>query len=314
MVFLGHILGADDLSAPITPTDMSNITKVRLQYGTFDDIYISKSTDITPGAYKPKAWDWNTILFADFEDSTLAGNLLTAIDSITHLIVKRRRKDQFRWITINAKTIEHPEGATAMEMAEQLQIHGTDLTAAIGYEYEYAAVPVMSGVEGLYSVASVLCESNNVVILDDTEIWATPLEDDRLTTTAVVPNAVVETMYDVYPTIVRNTDANYETISVSATFIPGLEECDVDWEDERGLVLYNRRAYNFLRNGRPKILKAVDGRIWLVYVTTPPTDQFDQGSNMRKLTFQCTEIGNVENEEDLFYANQIFAGEEWWNT
>ncbi len=313
MIFLGTILGADDFSAPVTPTDLRNLKNVRLQNGIFDDIYITKDTEILMSTTKPTEWTWDTILYADFDGHTMAGNIYELIGSISHLLIKRRRKDEFKWITINVKEIDHSPTLSYEELIAQMDLHGVDNTAAIGYEYEYAAVPVLNGAESYYSTSSVKCETGNIIFVDDTEIWATPLDGEGFTTTAVVPNSPIETMYDLYPTIVRNTDANYETISITATFIPGAEDCSTDWYDEHSMMEYNRAAYNFLRNGRPKIVKATDGRIWLVYVTTPPTDTYDQSTGTRKLTFQCTEIGSATDEEDLFYANLIYAGEEWWN-
>lgn len=313
MIFLGTILGADPLSIPLTPTDKTHNTKVVLTNGVFDSLYITKDVTIPMNTTRPTDWTFDTIMFADFNNTTMAGNLLVTIDAITHLVIKRRRTDQFKWITLETKEILHDEGMTFEEKVAQMEIHNTDRTAAIGFTYEYAAVPMLNGIESVYSTAQAKNETPGIVILDDTEIWMTTLVEDNFSTTAVVPNAVIETMWDKYPTIVRNTNANYETITVTGTFMKGLEDCEVDWEDEVGNMEYNRAAYNFLRNGRPKILKATDGRMWLVYVTTPPTDAWDANTEMRKITFGCTEIGDPTLEEDLYDAGLITATEEWWN-
>ena len=313
MIFLGTILGADPLSIPLTPTNAVNNTKVILQNGVYDSLYITRDVTTPMSATKPCTWNFDTILYAEFDNTTMAGNLLITIDAITDLIIKRRRTDQFQWITLETKKILHDESMSYEEKVAQMELHGSDRTAVIGYTYEYSAVPVLNGIESVYSTASVDCKCNGIVILDDTEIWMTRLVEDNFSTTAVVPNAVIETMWDKYPTIVRNTNANYETITVTGSFVKGLEDCDVDWEDEVGNMAYSRAAYDFLRNGRPKLLKATDGRIWLVYVTTPPTDSWDASTEMRKITFGCTEIGSAFLEEDLYDAGLITATEEWWN-
>ena len=313
MIFLGTIFGADPLMIPITPTNIGNATKVQIFNGTYDSLYITKDVSMPMTITPPNDWTFDTILYADFEgDTTMAGNLKVSIMAITHLIIKRKRTDEFKWITIDAKEIRHDPGMTKEQLVAQMDMKGVDLTATIGYEYEYAAVPVMNGIESIYSTAKDVCNSKGIVILDDEEIWMTTYTDNNLDTTAVVPNSVVETMWDKYPTIVRNTEANYETIQVNASFVPGEDNCDTDWDDEKSMVEYSRRAYNFLRNDKPKLLKATDGRIWLVYVTTPPTDTWDQNSDMRKLQFTCTEIGSVYSEPDLWDAGLINAGEEWW--
>lgn len=313
MIFLGTILGASPLSIPLTPTNAVNNKKIILQNGVFDSLYVTKDTSFTMTATPPTTWNFDTVMYAEFNDTTMAGNLLVTIDAITNLVIKRRRTDQFKWITLETKDILHDEGMTFEEKVAQMSITGTDKTAAIGYTYEYAAVPVLNGIESVYSTASATNSTQGIVILDDTEIWMTTLVEDNFSTTAVVPNAVIETMWDKYPTIVRNTNANYETITVTGSFIKGFENCEENWEDEIGNMEYNRAAYDFLRNGRPKLLKATDGRIWLVYVTTPPTDAWDANTEMRKITFGCTEIGDPTLEEDLYDAGLITATEEWWN-
>lgn len=314
MLFLGTVFGADEMMVPFTPTDISNITKVEIHDGMYDGLYITRNTDMEMTQTPPTEWSFDTIMYADFEDeTTMAGNLKVSIEAITNLIIKRKRTDEFKWITIDAKEILHDPEMTVEEMVAQMDMKGADLTATIGYEYEYAAVPVLNGSESVYSTATDKCLSNGIVILDADEIWVTEFMDNNFDTTAVVPNSVIETMWDKYPTIVRNTEANYETIQITASFIPGGADCTTEWDDEVVMMQWNRKAYDFLRNDKPKLLKATDGRIWLVYVTTPPSDTWDQSTELRKLTFTCAEIGNVNSEEDLWDAGLINAGEEWWN-
>lgn len=70
----------------------------------------------------------------------------------------------------------------------------------------------------------------------------------------------------------------------------------------------------FLRNGNSKVVKSQDGRCFLGYVTTPPTDSAETDYRNRKITFSITEIGNIEDGEDLFDAGFIpTVTEEWWN-
>lgn len=313
MIFLGTFLGGDELSVPITPTDVSNITRTTLKDGVYDELYITKDVTKEMTATPPKEWDFNTILYAEFDNSTMAGNLTVQIGSITHLVVKRKRTDEFKWITIDVKEILHDPDMTFEELVAQMVMKGVDYTATIGYEYEYAVVPMLNGIESIYSTAREKCESDGIVILDNGEVYMTTLTDGNIDTTAVVPNSPQESMWDKYPTIIRNTEANYETITVGATFVPGYEDCDTQWDDEVVMMEYSRKVYDFLRNDKPKLLKATDGRIWLTYVTTPPTDAYDDSSGMRNITFGLTEIGSVNSEEDLYDAGLINAGEEWWN-
>ena len=313
MIFLGTILGADDLTVPCVPTDVNSIDRVRIQNGVFDSLRISTNVTEPIIGIPPTKWDYDTVLFAEFNDTTKAGNLLLSIDSITHLVVKRKKASDFQWTTLKVKEIPHSSNMTDSEIIAELSLEGVDKTAAIGFEYEYAAVPLVNGIESIYSIAKANCESNGIIICDSEEVWMTTIVDNALDTTANIPNSVVETIWDKYPTVIRNTKANYETIEVTASFVPGIDDCETDWDDEVTTMEYNRAAYDFLRKDTPKVLKATDGRIWLVYVTTGPSDQGDTESGLRKLTFTCTEIGDMESEEDLYNAGLINATEEWWN-
>lgn len=313
MIFLGTILGADDLTVPCVPTDVKNIDTVRIQNAIFDSLRISTNVTEPIIGVPPTEWDYSTILFAKFDNTTKAGNLLIALDSITHLVVKRKKASDFEWTTLKVAEIKHDSSMSESEIIAQMHVEGIDRTAAIGYEYEYAAVPLLNGIESIYSIARETCNSKGIVICDSEEVWMTEITDNALDTTANIPNSVVETLWDKYPTVVRNTRANYETIEVTASFVPGMENCDTDWDDETQVMEYNRRAYDFLRKDVPKVLKATDGRIWLVYVTTGPSDQGDLDTGLRKLTFTCTEIGSMNSEEDLYNAGLIEATAEWWN-
>ena len=174
----------------------------------------------------------------------------------------------------------------------------------------------MQGMEGFYFQDSVFVRSHSLMIADRDEVWCTNITDNFLDNTSVVPNSVITTMYDQYPTIVSNSAANYEEITVNAQFFPLNEDmCSVDLQDDKQRIAYNRRAKLFLRNGKPKILKSIDGSVYLVYIHRPPSDTATDNYQNRKLSFGAVEIGNINSEEDLWEAGLISESvtEEWWN-
>ena len=122
-------------------------------------------------------------------------------------------------------------------------------------------------------------------------------------------------MYDRYPTVVRNSESNYENISVSAKFLPVQENgCDYDISD-KARVKYLNQAKDFLRNGEVKILKSMDGRVWLVDIDMNSiTDSANNYYANRQLTFSCIEIGDVEDEEQLWeygFISESVTGDYW---
>lgn len=311
MMFFGSFLSADVMSVAGTPTDINNINKIELSNGIYDELFATKDVEGELTETIQQEWDFDTILHAMFDGNAMAGNINWAIDSISNIAIKRRKIGEFNWITLETKEVNS---------YDDFSIVGTDKTAAPNFEYEYVVIPILNGIEGNYSSASPLkVTSSSLVVLDKDEMWATVVTDGFCDEVSNVPNSAIITMNDVYPTIISNTSANYKTITVNCQFIPteedSMENCSrvLDELTPAQITLNNDAFMKFLNNKKPKLLKNIDGRIWLVYVTTPPTNSADGDYLMRKITFGCTEIGDINSEEDLYYAGLITSTEEWWN-
>lgn len=307
MFFLdSSFLCGDVMSIPCTPTGIANINHIEIGSAEFDDLYVTKNTAAQLTENCPKEWDFKTILYAKFDDNTLASNVDWSLKSVSHLLIKRRKANAFKWMTLLVKQVEN---------IEDFDISFRDITGADSTDYQYAVVPLLNGMEGSYSTADVHCKTQNLVIADEDEIWSTMITDGFCDAVSNVPSSAVITMYDKYPTIIRNTSANYETVNITASFIPTDEEnsCDLLYDDNAVRTSYSKRFKEFLTNGKTKLLKNIDGRIWLGYITTPPTDSAGEVYYNRTLTFGLTETGDAESEEDLYEAGLITAAKEWWN-
>lgn len=311
MFFLGYnFLGCDECGIPLSPTLQEENNAIELMNVKADALKITKDITFTPTAEIDMTWDFNTILLADFNQDTLAGNVKWKLSELSYILVKRRIKGDYKWMTIYAKEINN---------VEDLNISETDITCESLW-YEYAIVPILNDAEGEYSSAEADVTNEDLVVIDPTGVYHTPLTDGYCDTQDVHPNNVLELMHNVYPTIVRNTQANYETITVTGNFLPYDSGCeylhsyDKDDDNDRKRILYQREVKRFLTNGRTKILKNVDGQCWLCYVTTPPSDNADGLYNIRKLTFGCTENGDLKSEEDLYYAGFLNVPQKWWSS
>ena len=312
MIFFGSLLSADVMSVACTPTCIDDINKVELSNGIYDEVRITKDVKFELTKDIPQGWDFDTILHATFDGDGLAGNIKWAVDSVSDIAIKRRKVGEFKWITLETKKVYE---------VTDFSIVGIDKTAAPNYEYEYAVVPVLNGMEGNYSPALPLkVKTDCLVVIDKDEMWTTTITDGFCDEVSNAPNSTVTTMNDRYPTIVSNTSANYKTITVNCQLLPtedNGEDCSPIVDDLKAEVARitddNNAFMDFLNNRKPKLLKNIDGRMWLVYVTTPPTNSADETYLLRKITFGCTEIGNIVSEEDLYYSGFITATEEWWN-
>ena len=84
---------------------------------------------------------------------------------------------------------------------------------------------------------------------------------------------------------------------------------DVDLADG---MQYREDVKTWLNNKCPKILKFHDGRIWLIGITGEISDNGDDHNDIRKLSFEWTEIGNVKDIETLYNCGLSDVGKEWW--
>ncbi len=306
MIFCGSMLCADVMSVPCTPTGIDHMTKIELSNSWYDDVAVTENvTEELSGQVNPD-WNFDTVLHAKFDGNPSAGNVNWELDTVSHLLIKRRKSDEFKWTTLQVQKVR---------TLEDFNLKNTDITAAPNCEYQYAAVPIINGIEGFYSVDQVSVRSNCLLIADRDGVWCTSITDNYLDNASVVPNSVITTMYDKYPTIVSNSAANYEEITVQAQFFPANENGCVSITDhDKERIHYHKQAKLFLRNGNGKILKSIDGACWLVYVTQPPQDTAVDSYRNRKLTFTCTEIADIEDEEALYLLGFTpTVTEEWWN-
>lgn len=311
MMFFGDFLCGNAMSIPCTPTDIDNIIKVELSDAWYDDLRITKNIEEELSSAINQDWDWDTILHAKFDFTTSAGNVIWTYDTVSHLLVKRKKVDDFKWITLEVRKVEN---------IDDFNLRNIDKTAIPNFKYQYAAVPIKNGVEGFYSTCDVDVKSNCLVIVDRDEIWATPIHDGFFDATSITPNSKLETQNSLYPSIVRNTIANYEEISVNAQFLYNSVsedgECvELDLNDEKAIMQYNNKAKMFLRNGNFKIAKTSDSRCWGVYITTPPTDSAENDYRNRKLSFTMTESFDIHDEESLWEYGLLDESvtEEWWS-
>lgn len=306
MIFFGSFFGADEMSIPITPTFVE-IKNIELSDALYDDLYVTKDVSFEMNEDYKLKWDYNTIMYAPFDESALAGNINQTLDTISHLLIKRRKKDTYEWTTIKVVPIKN---------VEDLNIYDTDMTARINVEYEYAAVPVYNGKESVYSIAIVKCECNSLVITDKDSTWTTMISDSFCDTTRTYPVQMLGTMYSKYPTAVRNTYQNYDVINVSGTWLPNKEDsCDMMIEEEYDSTRtdYSKSFIDFLTNNKAKLIKNIDGRMWLCFLSGDITDSADSVYNNRQISFSMTETGDYTSSEDLYDNgfNQSVT-EEWW--
>lgn len=302
MIFFDiNFLCGDELTASVTPNSVDDIETVEIGHMYCDDLYMTHDTSLSMNIVQiPQEWDWDTIMHAKFNGNTQAGNMDFMLETVTGALIKRRRKDEFDWITLEYHDIYSED---------DFNIKFVDKTGKVGMEYEYAFVPILNYAEGNYNITNAIPKTDRLVILDVDATWSTSLTDMFLDTTRTYASTPTPTLNAKYPYITRNTIANFDTVNVSnATFLPTDEdECKYieELSEEKNFPFITMAAkifIDFLTNDKTKIIKASDGRIWLCWVNDGITDNADQVHYLRRISFSATEIGEVENQEDLWNA------------
>lgn len=292
----------------ITPTNLNNINYVELKNGMFDDLYITQNIEFEIGSECPEEWDFDTILYAKFDGSTNAGNVDWNLETISHLLLKKRKIEDFKWQTLLVKDIMS---------VDDFRINYNDYFIPSGSTTEYAIVPYSNGIEGKYATSKVSLQFEKVFVISGDTVWGTIISDCFCDTTRNIPSTTITLLNNKYPIYVRNTIANYDTGTCTGAFVPLVDgkECEFAYDREYDYqrISYQREFMDFISNGIPKILKLPDGRLWIIQVTENPTDTANGLYKNRYTSFPWVEVGDVNSEEDLYYLGLSDVSEEWWN-
>ena len=204
-----------ELACALTPTGIENINYIELKNGIYDDLYISKDTEFELSNECPQEWDFNTILWAKFNNTTNAGNVDWNLETTSHIILKSRTEGQFKWKTIVVKEVKS---------LEDFVINYPDYFIASGQPVEYAIVNVMSGCEGTYAITKTISKFTKMFLIEGNTVWGTEITDGFCDTTRNIPSANVELLHRKYPIFVRNSITNYDTGNCKGAFVPLVDE------------------------------------------------------------------------------------------
>lgn len=273
------------------PTSVNNIDKFQIQNAVYDHIDLSKNVRFSYTTELPK-WDFDTILDTDFENGIGGGNVDFTLGQLTSIKIKRRRKGDFNWITIQ----EIPVNSEA-----DLNMIKFDYFVPSGKEFEWALVPILNGVEGQYIVDSLVTEFNGVFISDVTNTFKLKAQVSYNSRTSMQSVGQITPLGRRYPVVIKNGKADYEIGSVSGTLLNDefFENGTVDRVD----IVDKIDAFNsFLKNGKPKIIKDWNGNIWLILISGNPSVTYNNnyGMGVASTSFEWVEQGKYDNEDDLY--------------
>lgn len=306
MLFLNSQFVGDIHSIAYTPIEADKFKTIKLQNAIFDAFSMTHDIYSTPSSNYNKVWDVDTILYAEFQNTVSAGSVDWQKVDIPMFLIKRREsgEDDTSWITIAQYDII--DGDTVNEVV-------IDFLNASKTTYDYAFVPIRNGTEGEYIMNTVYSEFDGIALMERGEYWWSPITDAFVNTTRNIEKSFNTMLNNRYPISVTRAVTNYDSGDGHGMFLPFVEEeCRFIAEDAPR-IRYQKKFMDFLTNYQPKILKTLDGRIWLVDVAPSPTDQANGYYDERYVDFQWHEIGKYDSEKDLYRSNLLAVEEEYWS-
>lgn len=303
MVFLGYSFFGDMSSVLPTVTSINDINYVEVKDGLYDELYITNNTDEINTDEINEVWDFDTVLHANFDNTTDAGNIGWNLKNTTNILVKKREAGDLKWTTIYDQEVL---------TIEDFSFSGVDYVTKSNTDYQYAIVSALGRVEGNYNISEVTSEFDGIFLIEKDAIYGTPITSDLIDTTRNVPSTILSLPNNKYAVYCSNSIANYDTGSASGTFVYlNKETCTYDFEH---VNQYTRYLMEMLSNRKAKLLKVYDGRMWLIMVSGNPTDTGESDIRNRIINFEWAEIGDYKSEKDLYWAGLSNVSSIWWNT
>ena len=293
MFFLGNTFYSYKYCADTVPNSVTDITSIELSNGIYDNLFVSKNPDLEESP-ESMVWDYDTIFYALFKGNLLAGNLGVSMNSLTSLRIKVRKKGEYDWLDVFDIPINSTDDLNAIRNYRYMRSNT---------EYEVAMVPVLNGViEGNMNVTEVLSEFEGVFFMSRDAAVHAFLNVNYPNRQRNTGGVYVETMGRKYPFRIKNGKANYESGSISATFINYTIEGNQYKFDLDGGHIFRKSVNDFLTDGEPKILKTEDGEMWLCCIDGSIPQDAGSYYKVPTTTINWTETGDCESMSDL-YAN-----------
>ena len=237
---LGYNFLSDKNALDELPTNVTGITSTILSNGVYNHYNVELEAESDYSNVIPTAWDYNTLMDADFNGDINASNLDDSVSDITEIRIKRRVKGEFDWITIKSVIVND---------VSDINIVFNDNTNMNITQYEYAFVPVMNGIEGGYSVSEVWSEFRGVYICDINTIYKFYAGVEYGNTDAVQQIGVYTPFGSRYPVVISNGLINYQTGSING-YILSDDKTDLELTSDarKKLVARRNQLVKFLTN------------------------------------------------------------------
>lgn len=276
---------------------MFPITNTKISNGIFDHIDITRDTTLTYTTDLP-VWTYNTILDCDFNNNINGGNTNILLSQLQELKIKRREKGTFNWVTLKDIPIE---------TVADINVAYQDSFVPSFKTFQWALVPVLNGsIEGEYVIGELEVFFDGVFISNSEKIFKLYNAVVYGGTTANKNIGMLQPIGSRYPIFIDNSIVNYQTGDITGTLL-GYNFDQTRKINRADVVKQTQDFIEFLNDGTAKVITDWNGNIKLVRISPSPTISYNSsyGNGVTQVTFNWTEQGQYDNQEDLYYNNLI---------
>lgn len=275
------------------------INSIKIQNAVYYTIYGEKVNDSDYESVTPEnEFDEDTILRATFNNNLSAGSFSFSSGTVLGINVKRRSNNDYQLIYTYQTAYDEDGNETYAFSFE-------DNTVRLGETYTYAMFPIIQDEDGnIYeqdytpdndSAQSFSVDYLGLIISDGEQSYSTFINADVIQSREK-PSSVQIVAGKRYPYVISSGDVNYSTGTAQGVFAP-VSDCVMDTKEARQ---YREDFYDFLYNGKPKLLRFYDGGMWLVKVSgTSITEGHDEHPDLVLTSFEWTEIDDCDDLDIL---------------
>lgn len=300
MLFLGTTFcsGRNSLLPPATPSSI--ITAIQIFDGTYNQLFLSSDPNLTVNNFDDE-WNYDTKMNADFDEDLTAGNSGFSVKTTDEVVIRRRELGTVKWTVIYVKPIN---------AVEDFNIHFIDKYARAGVEYEYCVSSFINGIENSYVIQNVYSDFDGYYITDKDCLYGTIYDVDGCDASRNMTAQTLELLNSKYMSVVSKSSLNCDSGSITGTFLK--IDCGDNSVDRNGGLKYRNDVKDRLANHKPLILKIHDGRIWMINVTGSPTDTQGGHYDIRQISFEWIEIGDINDMRTLYNYGFSDVDSRWW--
>lgn len=267
------------------------VSVVKIANGIFDHLNLLDKIDISTNVFDktiPTEWTNNTLMDANFNGTTNAGNINNIIANVDHLDIQRREDGSSEWITLQQIFKDYTTDTIKTNFIMQ------DTYERNGVVYYYRIVPVDKNGDVGYAIQQdVLSIFNDAYIADANHIYKITYEYTK--TNQMNQVSTIYTPYgSKYPYVAYNAETQYNSGNITAVLLaPTSNSKTSSYIDRKAQAKLVDEFNAWLANGKAKILKDFNGDLKIGTVTDAIPNSYykELGNGLASTSFNFVETG-----------------------